>query len=194
MNPLVLQLPYVDPDLVKRAFELLTHRRVSKSLESFVISTETVDHADMKEYSAILLKQYADQAQEFREYIERLPMNKDGQLFAKAIVTGTENALHVSVIVAKRDGNDHKILIATMQKTVIMSAGWNVWAFLFGIETKEQKELVEIVQLLHMEESKKCLEVMTFQLLGEKIQQCLGSKVKIEIVPPTPAAVAISFA
>ncbi|CAF3447075.1 unnamed protein product [Rotaria sp. Silwood2] len=172
--------------MVERAFDLLTNRRVSKSEEHFLISTETIDHSDMDGYIPLLLQQYEDADKEVKGYISRLKFNNEGQQFAKAIIVGTKNHFSVSVIAASRRKTDrldeHKILIATMRKSVEMSASWNIWAKIFGIKTEEQKELEGIVKKLNDEDNKKCLEAMALYLLGDKIRMFLGDSVKVQFI------------
>ncbi|UJR19526.1 hypothetical protein I4U23_022656 [Adineta vaga] len=184
--PLVVNIPIVNQDMVKKAFTLLTNRRVKQSEEHFLISTETIDHADMKEYSELLCEQYKDADKEVHDYLVRLHLNKEGTQVAKAIIVGTKNEFSISLIAVSRqkiNGNDeHKILIASMKKKVQMSATWNLFATLFGIPTQEQKELENIVCKLNNEDSKKCLEAMVLQALGEKIQQFMGSNVEVRFI------------
>jgi hypothetical protein len=172
--------------MVKRAFRLLTNRRVSRSEENFIISTETIDHADMKEYTSLLLKQYEDADKEVQGYLSRLQFNREGTQIVKAIIVGTKNQFSISLIATSRritNGNDeHKILIASMEKKVDMSAAWNFFTKIFGMKSDEQKELESIVSKLHDEDNKKCLEAMVLYALGEKIQQFLGSSVKVQFI------------
>lgn len=184
--PLIVTIPVANTDMVKKAFQMLSNRRVSKSEEHFIISTETIDHNDMKEYSELLCKQYGDSDKEIRDYLSRIHLNKEGTQYAKALIVGTQNEFSISLIATSRrkiDGNDeHKILIASMKKKVTMSAAWNLFATLFGIQTEQQKELENVVTKLNNEDSKRCLEAMVLQTLGEKIQQFMGSSVQVKFV------------
>lgn len=185
-QPLVVKIPLVNTTMVKQAFDLLTNRRVSRSEESFLISTEKVDHSDMSEYVQLLLEQYKDADNEVKGYIKRLKINNEGQQFAKAIVVGTRNRLSVSIIATSRTkteaGDQHKILIATLKKSVEMSASFNFFAKLFGIKTAEQKELESIVSRLNDEESKKCLEAMALYVLGDQIRTFIGTDVNVQFI------------
>jgi hypothetical protein len=184
-QPLIVKIP-VNNDMVQRAFSLLKNRRVSRSEEHFLISTETIDHSDMGEYIPLLLEQYKDADEEVKAYIKRLKLNHEGQQFAKAIVVGTKNRLSVSIIATSRtkiDGIDrHKILIATTKKIVEMSASWNFFAKIFGIKSSEQKELESIVSKLNDEDSKKCLEAMAIYVLGDKIRTFIGTDVDVQFI------------
>jgi hypothetical protein len=124
-KPLVVKIP-VNSGMVEQAFSLLQNRRVSRSEEYFLISTETIDHSDMSEYVTLLLEQYKDADDEVKGYIKRLKLNNEGQQFAKAIIVGTKNHFSVSIIATSRTKTDtidqHKILIATTKKVVEMSA------------------------------------------------------------------------
>ncbi|CAF1685273.1 unnamed protein product, partial [Adineta ricciae] len=154
--PLIVTIPIANQDMVKQAFNLLTNRRVKQSEEHFVISTETIDHADMKEYCELLREQYKNADKEVHDYLSRLHLNKEGTQVAKAIIVGTKNEFSISLIAVSRqnfNGNDqHKILMASMKKKVHMSAAWNLFATLFGIPTNEQKELENIVCKLNSED------------------------------------------
>jgi hypothetical protein len=184
--PLVVSIPVVNNAMVKRAFELLKNRRVRRSEEHFIISTETIDHADMEEYASLLRDQHKDADKEVRDYLSRLHLNKEGTQVAKAIIVGTKNEFSISLIATSRrkiDGNDeHKILIASMKKTVTMSAALNLFATLFGMKTDEQWELKNIVSKLNDEDNKKCLEAMVLKTLGEKIQQFMGSNLEVRFI------------
>jgi hypothetical protein len=115
-----------------------------------------------------------------------LDLSKEGTQVAKALIVGTKNEFSISLIATSRsktNGNDeHKILIATMKKKVDMSAGWNLFATLFGMKTDEQRELEKMVSQLNNEDNKKCLEAMVLQTLGEKIQQFMGSNVEVRFI------------
>jgi metal-responsive CopG/Arc/MetJ family transcriptional regulator len=69
-----------------------------------------------------------------------------------------------------------------MNKKVTMSAAWNLLTKIFGVRTEDQKELEKIVSKLNSEDSKKCLEAMVVQTLGEKIQQFMGANVQVQFV------------
>ncbi|CAF3376273.1 unnamed protein product [Rotaria sp. Silwood1] len=191
--PLVVNIP-VNNSMVAKAFELLTNRRVSRSTEQFLVSTETVEHEDMPEYIPLLLEQYNQADEEVKGYIKRLKFNTEGQQFAKAIIIGTKNQFSVSVIATSRrktgTSDVHKILIATTKKTVEMSASWNFLARWIGIKSTEQKELEGIVSKLNNEDNKKCLEAMALYTLGDQIKTFLGDHVEVrfkienEIVVP----------
>jgi len=186
ISRLVVDIPVVDNAMVKRAFQLLTNRRVRRSEEHFVISTETIDHADMEEYAEILRKQYENADKEVRDYLGRLHLNKEGTQVVKGIIVGTKNEFSISLIATSRTETngkgEHKILIATMKKKVEMSAAWNLFATLFGMKTDEQWELKNIVSKLNDEDNKKCLEAMVLKTLGEKIQQFMGSNVEVRFI------------
>ncbi len=183
---MVVNIPVVDNAMVQRAFQFLTNRRVSQSEEHFVISTETIDHDDMKEYVSLLCDQYKNADEDVRGYLNRLQFNKEGTQLAKAIIVGTRNEFSISLVATNRtitDGRDtHKILIATMKKKVEMSAAWNLFAKIFGIKSSEQKELESIISKLNGEDIKKCLEAMVVYTLAEKIQQFLGSNVEVRFI------------
>lgn len=188
-GPILVRIP-VNTKLVERAYSLLNNRRVHRSEENFTISTETVDHSNMKEYTKILLRQYQDANKEVRDYIERLPYNNQGEQFAKAIIIGTRNEFSVSVIATSRTvtqaGDQHKVLIATMKKVVDMTAPRKFLTFWFGLSTTDQRELEEIVSQLHNEESKQCLEAMAFYALGDKIRTFLGDNVQVQFIQQSP--------
>jgi uncharacterized protein YlxP (DUF503 family) len=172
----------INNDMIQRAFDLLKSRCVSRSEEHFIISTETVDHSDLGEYIQVLLEQYKDAGEEVRYFIQQLMSNDEGQQYLKAIVAGTKHRFSVSVIVASRTKTDtadqHKILIATMKKSVEMSALWDLLVELFDIESGEENELEIIVKQLTDEENKKCLETMALHLLRDNIQIFLGNNVE----------------
>ena len=184
-QPLVVKIP-INSGMIKRAFALLTNRRVSRSEEHFLISTETIDHSDMGEYIPLLLEQYKDADEEVKGYIKRLKFNNEGQQFAKAIIVGTKNRFSVSIIATSRTktdkGDQHKILIATTKKVVEMSASWNFFAKIIGIKSEEQKELESILSKLNDEDSKKCLEAMAFYVLGDKIKTFIGTDVDVQFI------------
>ncbi|CAF1373348.1 unnamed protein product [Adineta steineri] len=172
--------------MIEQAFSLLKSRRVSRSEEHFLISTETIDHSDMGEYVLLLLEQYKDADEEVKGYIKRLKINNEGQQFAKAIIIGTKNQFSVSIIATSRQKTDtsgvHKILIATTKKVVEMSASWNFFTKWFGIKSEEQKELEHIVSKLNDEDNKKCLEAMAIYVLGDKIRTFIGSDVDVQFI------------
>ena len=176
----------INNGMIQRAFALLANRRVSRSEEHFLISTETIDHSDMGEYIPLLLEQYKNADDEVQDFIQRMMFNEQGQQYVKAIVAGAKDRFSLSVIASCRITTDiidqHKILIATMKKSVEMSAVWNLVAELFSIKSDDQKELEDIVSKLNDEENKKYLEIMALQLLGDNIRIFLSDAVRVRAI------------
>jgi hypothetical protein len=76
LTPLIIQIPVANNDMVKEAFRMLSNRRVSKSEEHFIISTKTVDHADIKEYSKLICEQHKTTDIEVKDYLRRIHLTK----------------------------------------------------------------------------------------------------------------------
>ncbi|CAF1373367.1 unnamed protein product [Adineta steineri] len=202
-QPLVIIIP-VNNYMAQRAFDMLKSRLVRRNEEQFRISTNTFHHSDVDRHIQLLLEQYADADDEVKAYITRLKFNNEGQQFAKAIVIGTKSRFSVSVIATsrrRRDATDeHKILIATMTKTVEMSSSsstlfsplfplnlairllfpWTVFGRLLGTEINNP--LKDLLRQLNDEDNKKCLEALAFHLLGDKIRASLGNDVEVRFV------------
>ena len=188
-GPIVVRIP-VNTGLVQQAYSLLNNRRVRRSEENFTISTEIVDHADINEYTKILLRQYGNADKDVKNYIERLPFNNQGEQFAKAIIIGSKNEFSVSVIATTRERtgarDQHKILVASMKKVVDMTSPRKFFNWLLGTPSAEQRELEQIVSSLHDEGNKQCLEAMAFYVLGDKIRTFLGNNVQVQFIQQNP--------
>ncbi|CAF1383854.1 unnamed protein product [Adineta steineri] len=202
-QPLVVRIP-VNNHMVQRAFDMLKSRLVRRSEEQFRISTNTVNHSDIDRHISLLLEQYADVDDEVKAYIKRLKFNNEGQQFAKAIVINTKSRFSVSVVAASRRkcgiNDEHKILVATMTKTVEISSSsldlvfpifplnlvfglifpWTAFSGWLGIEI--DNPLKDLLRQLNDEDSKKCLEAMTFHLLGDKIRASLDNDVEVQFI------------
>ncbi|CAF1383834.1 unnamed protein product [Adineta steineri] len=181
-----ITLPVYNRVLIEKAFSLLKSRRVRRSEEYFLISTETVDHSDMEAYTPLLLEQYAHADDEVKGYLRRLKLNSEGQQFVKAIIVGTKNLFSASLIATSRqkigNSDQHKILIATTKKEVEMSAPWTICTKWFGMQSKEQKELENVLSELNSEDNKKCLEAMVIHALTDKIRVFLGNDVNVQFI------------
>lgn len=202
-QPLVIKIP-VSNDRVQRAFDMLKNRCVHRNEDQFQIYMKIVNHNEIDERIRWLLVQYNDSDIEFKRYIERIKFNNEGQQFAKAIVVGTKSRFSVSVIATNRIRtgtiDQHTILIATASRTVetrppelnlrdifnplYFIAGfffpWIMLAPLFGVFMDSSLE--KFLKELNEEENKKCFEAMAFYVLGNKIQQSLGSHVDIQFI------------
>lgn len=188
-----VNIPATNPEKVKRAYNFLSNEYVEDTTEHFIISTETIDSMDMKDYAAILMDQHKELAQnnDFRRYIERLRFNQGGEQFIKAIETGQENTMSMSVIACKRVGNQVKILFATLEKKVKIQDAMSRQNFtdrfwsLFGYKPKLQSEIEKHVSDINMEDSKRCMEALAYHLVGKSIRDLMGTNVNINFVPIT---------
>lgn len=206
-RPLVVKIQ-VNSDKVYRAFNILKSRFVRRNEDQFQVSTYTTYHSDIDKQIRFLLKEHKDADEIIKSFIKRLKFNNEGQQFAKAVVIGTESRLSVRVIAANRRktqaGDQHKILMASMTKTVEISSSpsailphlfsqlfplnlvlgfifpWNLFTSLYGIVI--DNELNDTLKQLNDEENKKCLEAMAFYLLGDKIQASLGDRVEVQFI------------
>jgi hypothetical protein len=206
-RPLVVNIP-VNNDLVERAYELLKSRYIRRNTEDFKMIANTISHSVMDEYIQLLLEEYGSVDEEVKNYIRRLKFISEGTQVAKAIVTGRENRISVSVIVTSRmrsnTTDEHKILIASMEKTfnvrsnssllphslLLLASPFtviaailfpiSVWYGLFDIANDRRTQ--EILRQLNDEENKQCLEAMAFHMLGEKIQSYMGESVQVRFI------------
>jgi hypothetical protein len=204
---LIVNIP-VNNGMVQQAFDLFQNRCIRRGPDDFNITTNTVNHSGMDPYIQSLLEQHKDADTEVKDYIQRLKLISEGTQFAKAIVTGKENRIFVSVFVTSRIKtntiDEHKILIASMERTfdlrphasslrsklfssmsplnliakILFPIG--LWNDLFGIIIDGQLE--EILRQLNDEENKKCLEAMAFYILGERIQSYMGDQVEVRFI------------
>jgi hypothetical protein len=183
---LIVNLPVVNAAMVTKAFGLLSNGRITQCEENFILSTETVDHSDIEEYVASLSEQYKNADDNVKYFLQRAKLVKQGDQFASAIATGLRNQYSVSVIATcrRKDGttDEHKILIASMRRSIEMSAAWNFFAQLFGIKSEEQKELERIVKQFSAEDGKRCIEALVVHALGDKIRSFLGDSVEVRFV------------
>lgn len=202
-QPLTIKIP-VNNDMVQRAFEMLKDRCIHRNEDKFDVFTRTINHSEIDEGIRWILERYQDTSTEFKRYIERIKFNNEGQQFAKAIVIGTTSRFSVSIIATNRIRtgviDQHTVLIATATKTVEMLPRlpnvlgafnpvnlliglffpWYLLVPLFGITV--DNALTDVLRRLNEEESKKCLEAMTFYILGNKIQQLLGAHVNVQFI------------
>ncbi|CAF1307042.1 unnamed protein product [Adineta ricciae] len=205
--PLLVTIP-VDNNLVEQAYRMLESKYIHRQQDDFNVVTSTIKHSDMDKYIETLLEQYKNANEEVKNYIRRLKLISEGTNMAKALVTGTKTHISVSVFVTSRrktnTSDDHKILIASMEKTfevrpnVPFAASraliyaipfiplaailfpFGVWYDLFNIG--DDKKTQEILAKLNDEENKKCLEAMAFHILGKKIQSHIGECVQVRFV------------
>jgi hypothetical protein len=210
-QPLIVNIP-VNGGRIKQAFEILKSRLITGMDDQFQILTDIVDHSDIYRRVGELLEQYKNADEDFLNYIRRLPVNKAGQQFAKAFVTGTKSRWSISVIATSRKqtktSDQHKFLIATLTKTfevrslsnefpglfsaflalpVILLVGpvvWlSMWSNVFSVfNIRMDTQVKDILEKLNDEENRQCMEAMTFYILGVKIRESVGTRVEVRFV------------
>lgn len=172
--------------LVHQAFNLLDKCRARQKEQYFVISNERIDHSDIDEYIAVLLRQYKDENQAVRDFIQNLKYHEEGQEFIKAIVVGSKNHFSVSVIVASRvkstTADEHKVVIATVKKSIDTDNVWNYITEPCGLKTSEEEEMKTALKQLNTEKYEKYLKAMALNILDEELGILLNNNIEVQYI------------
>ncbi|CAF1307225.1 unnamed protein product [Adineta ricciae] len=120
-HPLLVTIP-VNNNLIEQAYRMLESKYIHRQQDDFNVVTSTIKHSDMDKYIETLLEQHKNANEEVKNYIQRLKFISEGTNMAKALVTGTKTHISVYVFVTSRrktnTSDDHKILIASMEKNI----------------------------------------------------------------------------
>ena len=120
LDRMFLRLPMSQKQM-KTTLEKMDETQMSTLQKGFTSSFEIVSQENLTKMARLLYQQHGNLNQAIRDFIQRMPLREGGYTILESLSTGWSNIYSITVIVHKKLGDKHKILIAGIKKEIQLS-------------------------------------------------------------------------